>query len=88
MSDQASFVFDSFNSVSVNGNGGDDVANLVGTDGRDEFLLGPNTGVRNNDQGSVRVDGFDRINAIASSCLLYTSPSPRDKRQSRMPSSA
>ena len=25
---------------------------------------------------------------IAESCLLYTSPSPRDKRQSRMPSSA
>ena len=25
---------------------------------------------------------------IASACLLYTSPSPRDKRQSRMPSSA
>ena len=25
---------------------------------------------------------------ISSSCLLYTSPSPRDKRQSRMPSSA
>ena len=25
---------------------------------------------------------FDKI------CLLYTSPSPRDKRQSRMPSSA
>ena len=24
----------------------------------------------------------------ACSCLLYTSPSPRDKRQSRMPSSA
>ena len=23
-----------------------------------------------------------------STCLLYTSPSPRDKRQSRMPSSA
>ena len=27
-------------------------------------------------------------NAIPNSCLLYTSPSPRDKRQSRMPSSA
>ena len=27
-------------------------------------------------------------NDIAGSCLLYTSPSPRDKRQSRMPSSA
>ena len=25
---------------------------------------------------------------LASTCLLYTSPSPRDKRQSRMPSSA
>ena len=24
----------------------------------------------------------------AETCLLYTSPSPRDKRQSRMPSSA
>ena len=27
-------------------------------------------------------DAYDRF------CLLYTSPSPRDKRQSRMPSSA
>ena len=26
--------------------------------------------------------------ALYNSCLLYTSPSPRDKRQSRMPSSA
>ena len=26
--------------------------------------------------------------AAAEGCLLYTSPSPRDKRQSRMPSSA
>ena len=26
--------------------------------------------------------------ALAGTCLLYTSPSPRDKRQSRMPSSA
>ena len=30
------------------------------------------------------VSGFDQGNY----CLLYTSPSPRDKRQSRMPSSA
>ena len=29
-------------------------------------------------------NGFDEIII----CLLYTSPSPRDKRQSRMPSSA
>ena len=31
---------------------------------------------------------FESINAQVQSCLLYTSPSPRDKRQSRMPSSA
>ena len=39
----------------------------------------------------VRIDdatgAFDKDdNSIT--CLLYTSPSPRDKRQSRMPSSA
>ena len=28
------------------------------------------------------------IFAMLGPCLLYTSPSPRDKRQSRMPSSA
>ena len=28
------------------------------------------------------------ISSISGFCLLYTSPSPRDKRQSRMPSSA
>ena len=39
--------------------------------------------------------GADNVELIAfeqakqsQSCLLYTSPSPRDKRQSRMPSSA
>ena len=30
----------------------------------------------------------DSILQLAVTCLLYTSPSPRDKRQSRMPSSA
>ena len=29
-----------------------------------------------------------KLVAVTQSCLLYTSPSPRDKRQSRMPSSA
>ena len=31
--------------------------------------------------------GCDEMNCFIT-CLLYTSPSPRDKRQSRMPSSA
>ena len=30
----------------------------------------------------------DTITDVCKLCLLYTSPSPRDKRQSRMPSSA
>ena len=34
-----------------------------------------------------RIDTFVRLTGVHS-CLLYTSPSPRDKRQSRMPSSA
>ena len=29
-----------------------------------------------------------KVTVVSSACLLYTSPSPRDKRQSRMPSSA
>ena len=44
---------------------------------------------------SVRASGgFERLSLVTSTperykiCLLYTSPSPRDKRQSRMPSSA
>ena len=37
--------------------------------------------------GIVETEGFiDASNVML--CLLYTSPSPRDKRQSRMPSSA
>ena len=31
---------------------------------------------------------FDSISEIPYSCLLYTSPSPRDRTRSRMPSSA
>ena len=35
------------------------------------------------------LDGMRKIpDTVPSNCLLYTSPSPRDKRQSRMPSSA
>ena len=33
------------------------------------------------------MDAYDK-DATIYTCLLYTSPSPRDKRQSRMPSSA
>ena len=34
------------------------------------------------------IPGIQSIIAVASGCLLYTSPSPRDRTRSRMPSSA
>ena len=40
------------------------------------------------DGGGTDDDGGGNVPGSTSSCLLYTSPSPRDKRQSRMPSSA
>ena len=36
----------------------------------------------------ARVLGFGEGSSLFDSCLLYTSPSPRDQRGSRMPSSA
>ena len=38
--------------------------------------------------GKAALDIFSKFCEDGDSCLLYTSPSPRDKRQSRMPSSA
>ena len=40
------------------------------------------------DRRMISPEKTSRIAALSPSCLLYTSPSPRDKRQSRMPSSA
>ena len=37
---------------------------------------------------TVNGTGIPLIGNYTIGCLLYTSPSPRDKRQSRMPSSA
>ena len=40
---------------------------------------------------SIRIESYgtvDELNAILGVCLLYTSPSPRDRTRSRMPSSA
>ena len=43
-------------------------------------LLGPN--------GAGKTTLIRIINRITAPCLLYTSPSPRDRTRSRMPSSA
>ena len=34
------------------------------------------------------IDNIDELGNASGSCLLYTSPSPRDRQKSRMPSSA
>ena len=39
------------------------------------------------DDGQIEIAGFD-VTSTKSRCLLYTSPSPRDRTRSRMPSSA
>ena len=66
-------------------------------------LLGPNgagkttlisiiCGIVTPSSGKVTVDDFDIIDDYRETrsriCLLYTSPSPRDRQKSRMPSSA
>ena len=37
---------------------------------------------------NLQHDNFDDIKPVVTTCLLYTSPSPRDRTRSRMPSSA
>ena len=37
---------------------------------------------------NLKDSGFDVIIGLYEGCLLYTSPSPRDRQKSRMPSSA
>ena len=70
-----------------------DNVNIKVSQGEIVGLLGPNgagkttcfymmVGLIKSDLGSIL------LNDKNISCLLYTSPSPRDKRQSRMPSSA
>ena len=61
--------------------GDDDAPNVL-----DSFSVGPETdryhGINMHDDVRIMVTGTLRI------CLLYTSPSPRDRQKSRMPSSA
>ena len=61
---------------------------LIVDQGGPLIILGPNGSGKTT---LLRVmHGIERINAgrVTWACLLYTSPSPRDQRGSRMPSSA
>ena len=50
------------------------------------YQLGQEVEVYRNDL--ISLDDIEKKSPEYIVCLLYTSPSPRDKRQSRMPSSA
>ena len=60
----------------------------------DSLLLGrsfapcPSTGMRETLEAEARQSGIEPLLARLKDCLLYTSPSPRDRTRSRMPSSA
>ena len=59
---------------------------VVGDVMLDRFWHGTTTRV--SPEAPVPVVKVDDVDDRPGGCLLYTSPSPRDKRQSRMPSSA
>ena len=69
--------------------------NALNDEIREELFDGLRQGDRDNETsvmiirgaGEAFSAGYD-LSQPNHSCLLYTSPSPRDKRQSRMPSSA
>ena len=57
------------------------------TDEYDTYIEQVLTEVPDADRDAIREE-FEKYHTQFRICLLYTSPSPRDKRQSRMPSSA
>ena len=55
---------------------------------RDDYEIDPNATLVIDSEKRPRPSTREEQHELYQSCLLYTSPSPRDKRQSRMPSSA
>ena len=53
-----------------------------------ELIIPGATGVHATNQIQVAKGDWANDTAYAKACLLYTSPSPRDRQKSRMPSSA
>ena len=52
------------------------------------ILNTPQSKIRSASMGLVEISGVAAGPYLINSCLLYTSPSPRDPKTSRMPSSA
>ena len=80
-------------SLDVNGDGRlDDFVDIDGNGVDDAAEAAPTLPIDTNGNGAfdaVEVDSdADGISDLLEACLLYTSPSPRDRQKSRMPSSA
>ena len=56
--------------------------------GNIENVRQPKFGIAESLVSRVEMEEMVRRSALVISCLLYTSPSPRDRQKSRMPSSA
>ena len=58
--------------------------------GFDSYIVGASSRLKAIEAENGSLDKFDKATDIGdgSNCLLYTSPSPRDRQKSRMPSSA
>ena len=83
----AEFSFTSGDTAVAAITGGTGLNPAVGPFG-DRFDVDPTVETTSADGSTGRFIGVGILGLGVSSCLLYTSPSPRDKRQSRMPSSA
>ena len=53
-----------------------------------QIPLTPKMNLIENDLNNEVKQIMENLGAILNACLLYTSPSPRDRQKSRMPSSA
>ena len=63
-----------------------DRAGSVGTEARESDVLA--RGRKSIGVDLKNTDGVETVLKLIETCLLYTSPSPRDRQKSRMPSSA
>ena len=70
----------------IYGEEGDDI--ILGGDGEDRLRSGDGDDTIEGGDGNDLIIGGAGNDKLHGGCLLYTSPSPRDRQKSRMPSSA